>query len=356
MPNIVISPQVTRRIEDNLEYLIAENWQRRRESQWWTRLMAKRTQATKRDIFQWLLQTARIHALDDGGKKFYDDLVEITHESTVSRFGSSLKLSTDEIEDGEALDRAGQWAKNVGGYAAEWPQIQAVSLLKNGKSTDKLCYDGGAFFATDHPINPYLGSAGGTFANLHYDMPFSAANLAIAYKRVATIKGPDGLYRKLKPRLIAAGEVERLAVVQTLTAEMFSDPVRSGTTAPATNVIKTQYSFSEPILDPDFDETGDAYYNNSTGAYQGATSTSATLATRGVWYVACDLVEDATLGGLVFSEAKAFAMNSFSELDDAELARMDEFEYHFKGRNGTMYGHPFLLHRFEPNPSTGSVS
>lgn len=356
MPNIVISPEVTRRIEDNLEYLIAENWARRSAAQWWTRLMAKRQAMTKREIVQWLLQTARIHALDDGGKKFYDDMVEITHEMLVERFGTSLKLTTDEIEDGSALDRAGQWGKNVGGYAAEWPQIAATTLLKGGKSTEKVCYDLGAFFAIAHPINPHLGASGGVYPNLHYDMPFNAANLAVGYRLVSTIKGPDGLYRKLKPRIVAAGELERLVVVQTLNAEIVADQVKSGATAAGTNVIKTQYDFEPPILDADFDETGDAYYNNTTGAYQGATAASGTLATRGVWYLACELVEDDTLGGLVYSEQKAFQMNTFTDLDDAALARMDEFEYHFKGRNGGQYGHPFLLHRFEPNPSTGSVS
>jgi len=355
MGNIVISPDVVRRIEDNIEYLISTGWQRRQAAQWWKRVVKTRSQATKREVLQWMLETARIEPMGNGGNQSLDDLVEVTHESIVERFGKALKLGVDEIEDGAALDRAGQWARQVGGYAGEWPQIQTTSMLKKGKLSDKLAYDSLTFWHASHLVNPYDASDG-TYANIHYDMPFSAANLATAFKTVAQIKGPDGLYRKLKPSIIACGEIERLAVTQALTAEFFADPVAGGAVAAAQNVIKTSYGFQAPIIDADFDETGDAYYNNSTGAYQGATTASGTIATRGVWYLFCELVEDDTLGGIVFNEAKPFTLNSYSYLDDAALAHADEFEWAFKGRNGCMYGHPFLVHRFEPNPSSGSVS
>lgn len=354
MSNIVVAPSTIRRIEDNLEYIVVDSWRRRKDAQWWQRLMKTRSAKTKRELVQWMLDTAKIRPLGNGGNSSYEDITEVQWEFLVEKFGESLKLSTDEIEDGGALDRAGAWARHMGNAAAEWPQHQASALLREGKTN--LCYDTGAFFHTAHPVNQYVGSGAGTFANLHYDMPFTVANLALAYRRVAQIKAPDGHYRKLKPRVVSAGELERLPVVQALTAENFADPVRSGTTAPATNVIKTSYGFEEPIIDAEFDETGDAYYNNTTGAYQGATAGGGTLATRGVWYLACELVEDDTLGGLVYSERKAFQLNSYSHMDDVELAQADEFEWQFKGRNGATYGHPFLLHRFEPNPSTGSVS
>lgn len=331
--NIVISPQVIRRIEDNLEYIIVNHWARREQDLWWRRLVKTRTASTKRELVQWMLQTVGIGPIGDGGNVTYDDLAEVTHEILVEKFGKALRLSEDEIEDGAAFDRAGQWAQQISGSAAFWPQEQAAQMLRDGKT--KGSYDGVAFFHTDHPINPLVGAGAGVYGNLHWEMPFSPENLAKAYQRVATIKSTDGKYRKLKPRIIAAGEVERLAVTQALNAEIAADPVRSGTTAAATNVIRTKYGFEEPIISPDFDET-----------------TEVSTVPRGVWYLACDLVEDDQLAGLVYSERKAFSMNTYSHLDDATLAAMDAWEWKFKGRNGMSFGHPFLLHRFEPGPAT----
>lgn len=327
--NIVIVPDVIRRIEDNLEYLIVSHWARREQDVWWRRLVKTRTASTKRELVQWMLQTAGIRPMGDGGNSTYEDLAEVTHEILVEKFGSSLRLSEDEIEDGSALDRAGQWATQVSGSGAFWPQEQAAQMLRDGKT--KTSYDNVPFFSAAHPINPILGASTGTYQNLHYDMPFSPENLAKAYERIAMIPSTDGRYRKLKPRIVAAGEVERLAVTQALNAEIAADPVRSGTTAPATNVIRTKYGFEEPIISADFDET-------------------ATVASvkRGVWFLACDLAEDDQLAGIVYSERKPFSLNSYSHLDDVVLAQMDAWEWKFKGRNGITFGHPFLLHRFEP--------
>lgn len=326
--DIVLSPEVIRRIEDNLEYIIVSHWARRQKDQWWRRLVKTRSAQTKRELVQWMLETVGIKPIGDGGNARYDDLAEVTYEILVEKFGAALRLTEDEIEDGAAFDRAGQWATQVSGSAAMWPQEQAAQALRDGKT--KTSYDGVSFFSIAHPVNPLTGG-GGIYPNLHYDMPFSASNLAKAYELVAEIKSTDGKYRKLKPRIVAAGEVERLAVTQALNADSFSDPVRSGTTAPATNVIKTNYGFEEPIISADFDE-----------------KTNVGGSDRGVWYLAVDLQEDDTLGGLIYSERKAFSMNTYSQFDDVVLAQMDAFEWKFKGRNGMTFGHPFLLHRFEP--------
>lgn len=329
--NIVVAPQIIRRIEDNMQYIVVSHWARREQDLWWRRLVKTRTSSTKRELVQWMLETAKIQPMGEGGNLSYDDLAEVMHEIVVEKFGSALRLSEEEIEDGAAFDRAGKWARQVSGSGVCWPQEQAAQLLRDGKTN--LAYDNVSFFNTAHPINPVIGASGGVYANLHYDMPFSAANLAKAYASIAQIKSTDGKYRKLKPKVVAAGEIERLAVTQALTAEFFSDPVAGGTTAPATNVVKTQYGFEEPIISADFDETA---------------SIGDPAADRGVWYLACELMEDDELGGLIFSERKAFSMNSYSALDDVDLARMDAFEWQFKGRNASTYGHPFLLHRFEP--------
>lgn len=341
--NIIISPQIVRRIEDNIEYLLSDVWARRRKAQWWARMMKTRAATTRREIVQWMLQTAKIRPIGNGGNYSYEDITEVEWEFLVERFGDALRLTTDEIEDGAAFDRAGQWATHMGSHAAEWPQQSAVSLLKQGKT--RTCYDGLPFFSTAHPVNHYIGSTADDYPNLHYSMPFSPTNLARAFRIIAGIKAPDGMYRKLKPRIVSAGEIERLRVTQALSAEMYADPVRSGSTASASNVVGTAYGFEEPIIDVDFDELGATSAAALTDdPIAGHTAGEA----RGVWYLSCELVEDDRLGGLVYSERKAFQLSTYTHMDDVALAQMDAFEWQFKGRNGATYGHPFLLHRFEP--------
>lgn len=331
MLNIVATPDLVRRIEDNMEYIIVSTWSLREQAQWWRRVVKTRTQSTKHEIVQWLVEAAGLENIGDGGSLTYDDLVEHTYEIIAEKFGKGLRLSDDQIEDGVAFDRAGAWARNIASHAAMWPQRQAARLLREGKVLTG--YDKVPFWNTAHPVRP--GGGGGTYANIHYNMPFSPENLAKAYQLIASIKAPDGQAMGLLPRVVLAGEIERFAVTNALEADFFSDRVNSGGQgASATNVIKTKYGFEEPVIHADFDET-----------------TVVATVPRGVWYLVCLIEGDDRLGPLVYSERKPFSMNTYSPLDDVVLGQMDAWEWQFKGRNATTLGHPFAIHRFEPGPA-----
>lgn len=329
--NITVTPQILRRIEDNLRYIYVTTWGRREKGLFWKRIAKARSSGTKKELLQWMLETAQIMPAGNGGKSTFDDLVEVHWEVENEDFDTSLELSVDEIEDSEGIDRAGSWAKHVGNQGAYWPQKTVAQLLRDGKT--KKCYDGKPFFASDHPVNPY-NETGPTFSNLLTGLPFSAENLAKVYAYIEQIAAPDGDPRHLKPTIVAAGPVERMAVTQALTADIYADPVDSGTTAPASNIIKTAYGFTEPLIAPELNETA-----------------SAGGKTRGVWYLFCELLEDDELGALIYQERKAFGINSYSAMTDAQLAALDAFLYKCKGRNVGTYGHPFLGFRIEPDGS-----
>lgn len=328
--NIIVSPQIVRKIEDNLRYILVSAWARRERNLWWRRAVKTRTSSTKKELLQWMLETAQILPIGNGGSYTYDDLAEIYWEIVNENYGAALSLSADEISDGEGLDRSGKWARHIGNSGAYWPQKEAARLLRNGKTL--TCYDGLSFFHTAHPVNPYIGAASGTYANLFTGLPFSIENLAYVYSQVEGILAPDGDPRHLRPTIVMAGPVERLAVTQALGAEIAADPVSSGTTAPATNMIKTSYGFVEPIIAAEL---------NEVATIDGKS--------RGVWYLGCELVEDDELGGLIYQERQAYTMNSYAPMSDAELGRLDAFEWQMKGRNAASYGHPFLLIRVEPD-------
>ncbi len=326
MAGLIVTPQIIRRIEDNIRYILVSAWARREKNLWWRRVMKTRPSSTKRELLQWMLETAQIRPMGNGGRVTYDDLVEVFWEITNEDFGAGLNLTADEISDGEALDRAGKWAKHIGNSGAYWPQKQAAYLLKNGKRL--LCYDGLPFFHDKHPVNPYIGEASGTFRNLFKGYPFSPAALADVYAEIEGIMAPDGDPRNLRPVLVAAGTELRYPVTQALGADIYTDQMNTAQGAPATNIIKTEYGFEPPIIAAELNEDG-------------------------VWYLFCELVEDDELAGLIYQEREPYGLNSYAPMTDVELGRCDEYEWKFKGRNAASFGHPFLAFRIEPGSGKG---
>jgi len=319
MSGIIVTPQIVRRIEDNLRYILVTSWARRETNLWWRRVVKLRSSSTKRELLQWMLETAQIRAMGNGGRYTYDDLVEVFWEITNEDFGAGLNLTADEISDGEALDRAGKWARHIGNSGAYWPQGQTAYLLKNGKTLP--CYDGQPFFSKTHPINPYMGAASDVFPNLITGATFGPQVLAKVYAIIEGIVAPDGIPRHLQPKIIAAGPDLRFNITQALGADIYTDPTTQA--APASNIIKTSYGFVEPIIAPELNEPG-------------------------VWYLFCELLEDDELGGLIYHERAPYGLNSYAPMNDVQLGQLDAFEWQLKGRNAASYGHPFLCFRMEP--------
>lgn len=330
MSNLTLTPSILRRIDSNLRVIVSSAWQRRASNSWWARVTKTRTSSTKTELLQWLLEQAKIFPLGSGGNFTFEDLSEVYWEIVNEGFGAGLKLTRDEIEDalgspynqGNALDRAAAWARQMGSAGAYWPQQQVVSLLKNGKTN--LGYDKVAFFSAAHPVDPYEGASGpyGTYQNLFTGYPFSALNLARITAYIQTIKGPDGIVRNLVPRIVATGPELKFTVSQVLGAEIYADP-NNANGSPGSNVIKLAYDYTAPISAPE-------------------------LADAGVWYLFCELMEDDELGGLIYQERRPYELNSYAPVNDAELGRKLEFQWLFHGRNAASYGHPFLAFRVEP--------
>ena len=323
MPNLVFTPEVLMRIEDNMVRIMMNSWERREQNLWWRRLMQTRSTSSKKETLQWMINTAQIRAQNNGGKTSFEDLMEHFHEIEITNFGDGLTLNANDVKDadGAGIRRSAEWATNIASAGAYWPQEQAALLLKNGKVD--VGYDGVPFFSANHPINPVIGAVGGTYSNLITGKPFSTTALTEVYAHIEKIMAPDGKPRGLKPRIAAGGPDLRADITQALGAEITNDPVNPG--ASATNMVKTSYGFAEPLIAQEMTEAG-------------------------VWYVGCELTTgDAGLAGLLYTEREQFSMLSHSVMDDATLARMEKLQWKFSGRNVASYGHPFLLVRVEPS-------
>lgn len=349
MASNIFLPSLVRTVDSNLQTIITSAWARRMKKLWWPRIARTRSSSTRVEFIQWLLETAKIRPINQGGASYYGDMMAASFEIDNTDYGDNLNLTANQIEDAlggdaakagqkNALDYAGSWARHIGNAGAYWPQQQVANFMHNGHGvsgsglTPFTSYDGGAFFRTGHPSNPVTGA--GSFDNLMTGRPFTPSNYALICAYIETIVAPDALPRHLVPRIVAAGPDNRLAVMETLGARsgsLISDPMTAaGSVAQAgvTNIVSELFELEPPVIAADLAESG---------IY------------KGTWWIGCELVEDDELAGVIYQERQAFGLNSYTPMSDPDLARMDSFEWKLKGRNAIAGGHPFLLFRIEPN-------
>ncbi|WP_437958587.1 Mu-like prophage major head subunit gpT family protein [Sorangium sp. So ce119] len=321
--------------ETELQHRVQSAWNRVLKRLWWMRVASTQPSNTLTEIYEWQLSTARIHNLGlEGANKVYADLVSQQFSITNQYWGESLKLSKQKIKDNK-YELAAQWASDIGKAGAYHPQRQIVRLMRQGKTAK--CYDGRPFFDTAHPYNPF-DSGAGTYSNLFTENeagdPFdlNAANLAEAYAYIESVCQPDGV----TPRYLEGSQLivppQKRLVAGTLTgAKTITDPTNSTGGASADNILANQsdYSFVTPIVAPEF------------------------KVEPHVWYIAVPIVSDEEApmrGAMVFQEREAFVLSTYTDMTDADLARVNQFEWNYEGRNEAQYGDPFLLYRFEGTP------
>jgi hypothetical protein len=352
-------PAITRSLDSNVQTILSSAWARRLESMWYQRIVRRRTMDTGVDYIQWLLETARIREMGNGGVNNFGDMMGLNFSIQAREVGDNLKLTRMEIlnalgatQNGvekNALDYAASWSRQMGGGGAYWPQEQTAAIMVSGTGAalDTLApvaYDGRPFFDTAHPINPVTKSTatvgaftGGTYTNVFYGRPFTGPNYAAIGAYIEAIPAPDGKPRKIKPRIVATGTGDRLAAAQLFGAASlsFTDPLNPTGSAAASNIIKTLYDTEAPITDADL---------NCPGAY------------AGTWWIAAELREDDQLAGVIYDEREPFTLRGYADMSDPELARREEFEWSFKGWNKVATGHPFLLFQCVPLVPAGKTA
>jgi phage major head subunit gpT-like protein len=337
---VKITPSWVATFETNQQTLIQDAWARMRPNLVWDKFMDVRQSQTGRELFFWLLETARITDEGQGGNKRFDDIAATFFEIVNKNSGAGLRLTRNEIEDnmmaGESLrgmpslDYAASWSRQMGGSAAYWPQELLFTLLAGGKTTKG--YDAVNFFATNHPINPSAGSGAGTYSNLISAKPIgssvsldvAASNLSDVFQAIRSLRQPNGKPRNLVPRYLLAGEDLRKRAFELLDTKTLVAGATAGATgvalAPIENVI-SRYGM-EPVIATELSEAG-------------------------VYYVSCEMLPGEG-GPFIFQDRSPYVLTSYQPETQAELQRRKEFEWSFDGRNAGAYGHPYLMFRVEP--------
>lgn len=323
-----VTPSWVGTFETSLQSRVVDAWERAQKNLIWDKFMDVRKSGTLRELYFWLVESATLYTENQGGNKRYDDIAATFQEIDNANSGAGLKLTRNEIEDNmmagaalrgmPALDYAANWAKQIGGAGAYWPQDMLFNTLI-ANATTLNGYDAVPFFSTAHPINPATGG-GGTYSNLLSALPLTTAstiaaaatNLNTAVAAMRSIKQPNGKQRFLRPRHLLHAPSEQYTVNQLLDAKFFN----------ATDNVFTQLGI-EPVCADEL--------SNSPG----------------VWYLGAELMEGEG-GAFIFQEREPYYLTSYTADSQVELQRRKEYEWLYDGRNAGAYGHPYLMLRCNP--------
>lgn len=312
---------------------------------YWSKFMRTLPSQSSKEIFAWLITTAKLEDLEkQGGKMFFEDLVSkyTTFENTYA--GAGLKLQRRQIEDldGNGLQAGAKWSGDIGAYMAYWPQKRFMELLKNGHtSTYGQAYDGKNFFAADHLVHP--GDSGkGTYCNLFtgsasgvqpgalpiddsVTVDVALTNLSKAIASIKSIKMPNGEDpRFLRPTCIIAPPRMQQRVAQLTNAKFIAQAAASGGGSGDVEAFVSSLNLVQPVIAEEL-----AGYESDT-----------------TWFLACEELTSSQLGSFVYIDREPFKITYYTGQGggtgvDAILDRNDELEWHCKGRNGIGYGHPY---------------
>ena len=322
----IVTPQFIVDFETTIHATLESAWNDTAADLQWDKIMRVIPSAGRVQLLVWLLDAAGIQLEGQGGNRRFEDMAAQTHRVVNENSGSGLQLTTNELEDGvillgkgdgggtemAILDYAGQWARGQGSSAAYWPEERLWALVRAGET--KKGYDGQNFFSTTHPVHPYRPLYG-NYSNLR-EGNLTPAQFAAAWASIRQIKGANGKNRKLRPRKLIVPSAGKFAALQLFTAKFLAGP-----NGGSTDNILTAWGIDEIIEVPELEDDR-------------------------AWYLVCDVPNETGLAAFVYTDRKPYQMNSYTDVSDVDLGRKDGFEWHFKGRNGIAYGHPFLIHKF----------
>jgi len=341
-----VTPQFLFDLESNIRTISEKEYERLLSNLWWKSVARIMPSGAKKERVNWLLDTAKIerpNAAHGGGQAIFEDIVMNTTEFESKNAVGGLELKKEQLEDldGNGVQLAAHWARQMGAQAAYWPQREIASAIKANPNT----YDALPFFSplgTPHPVNPFNVGAG-SFANdltgaasgiYPGAVPVSGVTLDAAIDNIqkvlayiASIPMPNGR----EPRMLKMSGILHppalTARMQQITQAQFIAQAATGGGAGSADVaaVIRNFGLGTPIEAPEFGS-----------AFGGSDDT---------YYVIAEEITSNELGAFVYVDREPFSMLFHGPMTDAELARMRKFQWTTEGRNVVGAGHPYLMFR-----------
>ncbi len=330
-----LTPSYLMDFESRMQAITEREYERLNSNLWWPLITKTKTSTSRRELLAWLLSTATIKDQGEGGNIAFDDLVSTFTEYVHKYSGAGLKLRRAQLEDtdGNGLDLAAQWSSDIGAYMSYWPQKGVTYFLKNAHTAALFTgYDKKAFFATDHPLNPFNTGAG-TYKNLltggdalpiddSITVDAALINLSKLYSYISTIKMPNGEDpRFLRPKALLVSPRLFPRAVQLTGAKFIAQAAGSAAGTGDVEALIKALGFATPVQADEL-----AGFESDT-----------------TYFVACEQISTSQLGAVVYGQREPFTINYYGTQDQVELSRKQELEWHCIGRNVVAPGHPYLL-------------
>ena len=284
-----LTPSFLFDLESNMRTVVSQDYDRLLSNLWWTRIAKTVSSSAKKEQISWLLDTAQIRPTGHGGHVQFDDMVAITTSVENVNASAGLRITKEQLDDldgngrpgGEGLRLAANWSRQVGAYAAYWPQKSLAAAIR----ANPIAYDGKAFFAPDHPVNPYL-IGGPVYSNLFTGvtgpanpqgaLPIDASvtvdvavqNVAKALAYIASIKMPNGVDpRFLRISSIFVPPALTARAQQITNAKFIAQAAGSAAGSGDIEAVIRNFGLGQPVQ---VEELGAAFGGGDTDWYIGA--------------------------------------------------------------------------------------
>lgn len=320
----------------------AREYERLNRTLYWKQLARETTITGRAERLIWMLDSAKIEYVSRlGGEVAFEDILSNTTEYEVKAATAALKLNRFQLEDHDqgGVQLAAHWTRQMGAYAAYWPQKQVTKAIRDNGNT----YDGLSFFNAAHPLNPF-DSALGTFANdftgaaspgvtpgacpidTSVTIDIALQNLARAIAYVNTIKMPNGEDpRGLRVTGIMGPSLLVPRMQQLTNAKFVAQAAASGGGSGDVDAVIRNWGIGQPIEAPEL-----------SAAFGGSDTT---------YYLLAEGMTSDEVGALVYVNREPFSIVYNGEMTSDALARANDVQWLTRGRNVVGYGHPYLLFR-----------
>ena len=145
------------------------------------------------NVYGWIAQQLRARKWK--GPRLVRNLTERSYMLENEEFEATVGIPRRDILNDSLGIFANQTMPQVGNAIASIPDDLLVDILQN----NAICFDGGNFFATNHPT---FDEAGSTYANLIGNNALDATNFASTWGAMASYTGEDGRSLGVNPNLL----------------------------------------------------------------------------------------------------------------------------------------------------------
>jgi phage major head subunit gpT-like protein len=325
-------------VERRMRIVSARDYDRLNSRTWWRAFAKEMPSMGRAERLIWLLDSASIEYVNRlGGEVMFDDILSNTTEYEAKAATAGLKLNRFQLDDhdGGGVQLAAHWARQMGAYAAYWPQKQVAAAIRANANS----YDGVSFFSASHPLNPF-DSAAGVYANIFtgaasgaypgacpidtsvtLDVAFANLQKAIAY--IHTLKMPNGVDpRGLKVSTLVVPPAMTARAQQLTNAKVIAQAAAGGAGSGDVEAIVQNWGLGQPVEAP---ELATAFGGLDTD-----------------YYLLCEGITSDDVGAFTYVNREAFGIVYNGEMTDASLARANELQWLTRGRNVVGLGHPYL--------------